>query len=60
MKRPSNMPAPRPMTVSDAHALSGRLERNQRPQSDQVLAVKLIRALLAGRAVDEIIMMQDE
>jgi hypothetical protein len=35
---------PRAFTVADAHALADRLERNQRPQSDQAIAVKLIRA----------------
>ncbi len=47
-------------TVADAHALADRLERNQRPQSDQAMAVKLIRALLAGRAASDIIVLQDE
>ncbi len=47
---------PRTMTVADAHALADRLERNQRPQSNQATAAKLIRALLTGRApVDQII-----
>jgi hypothetical protein len=50
---------PRTFTVADAHALADRLERNQRPQSDQAVAAKLIRALLAGRAAGEVIM-QDE
>ena len=43
----------RTFTVADAHALADRLERNQRLQSDQAMAVKLIRALLAGRAAGE-------
>jgi hypothetical protein len=34
--------------------------RNQRPQSDQAMAVKLIRALLAGRAAGDIITLQDD
>jgi hypothetical protein len=34
--------------------------RNQRPQSDQAMAVKLIRALLAGRAASDVIVLQDE
>jgi hypothetical protein len=46
---------PRAFTVADAHALADRLERNQRPQSDQAMAVKLIRALLAGRNSGEVI-----
>ena len=46
---------PRTFTVADAHALADRLERNQRPQSDQAMAVKLIRALLASRAAGDII-----
>jgi hypothetical protein len=50
--------APRPFTVADAHALADRLERNQRPQSDQAIAVKLIRALLAGRAAGDVIELQ--
>jgi hypothetical protein len=41
-------------------ALADRLERNQRPQSDQAMAVKLIRALLAGRAAGDVIVLQDE
>jgi len=45
---------------ADAHALADRLERNQRPQSDQAMAAKLIRALLAGRAASDIIVLQDE
>jgi hypothetical protein len=51
---------PRPFTVADAHALADRLERNQRPQSDQAMAVKLIRALLAGRAAGDVIVLQEE
>jgi len=51
---------PRTFTVADAHALADRLERNQRSQSDQAMAVKLIRALLAGRAAGDIIEMQGE
>ena len=50
---------PRAFTVADAHALADRLERNQRPQSDGAMAAKLIKALLAGRAADDIITMQD-
>jgi len=50
----------RTMTGADAHALADRLERNQRPQSDQAMAAKLIRALLAGRAAGDIIVLQDE
>ncbi len=51
---------PRTFTVADAHALADRLERNQRQQSDQAIAAKLIRALLAGRAAGDIIGLQDE
>jgi len=51
---------PRTFTVADAHALADRLERNQGPQSDQAIAVKLIRALLAGRAAGDVIVLQDE
>ncbi len=51
---------PRHFTIADAHALADRLERNQRPQSDQAMAVKLIRALLAGRAASDVIVLQDE
>jgi hypothetical protein len=51
---------PRPFTVADAHALADRLERSQRSQNDQAIAVKLIRALLAGRAAGDIIEMQGE
>jgi len=50
---------PHAFTVADAHALADRLERNQRPQSDQAMAVKLIRALLAGRAAGDIIVLDD-
>ena len=57
MRKPST--PPRTLTTADAHALADRLERNQRPQSDQAMAAKLIRALLAGRAADDIITMQD-
>ena len=57
----SKSPAPpRAFTVADAQALADRLERNQRPQSDQAMAAKLIRALLAGRAADDVIVLQDE
>jgi hypothetical protein len=51
---------PRTFTVADAYALADRLERNQRPQSDQAIAVKLIRALLAGRVAGDVIVLQDE
>jgi hypothetical protein len=51
---------PRTLTVADAHALADRLERSQRLQSDQETAVKLIRALLAGRAAGDMIVVQDE
>jgi hypothetical protein len=51
---------PRAFTAAAAHALADRLERNQRPQSDGAIAAKLIRALLAGRAAGEIIVMRDE
>ena len=51
---------PRHFTIADAHALADRLERNQRPQSDQAMAAKLIRALLAGRAPGDIIVLQGE
>jgi hypothetical protein len=51
---------PRAFTVADAHALADRLERNQRPQSDGAMAAKLIRASLAGRAVGDVIVLQDE
>jgi hypothetical protein len=44
---------PRTFTAADAHALADHLERNQRPQSDQAIAVKLIRALLVGRAAGD-------
>jgi hypothetical protein len=53
MRKP--LTPPRPMTVADAHALADRLERNGRPQSDQATAARLIRALLASRAVGNII-----
>ncbi len=57
----SKPPTPhRTFTAADAHALADRLERNQRPQSDQAMAAKLIRALLAGRAAGDIIVLQDE
>jgi hypothetical protein len=37
----SKLPTPpRTFTVADARALADRLERNQRPQSDQALAAK--------------------
>jgi hypothetical protein len=49
----------RSFTIADAHALADRLERNQRPQSDQAMAVKLIRALLAGRGTGDVVV-QDE
>jgi len=49
---------PRPFTVADAHALADRLERNQRPQSDQAIAVKVIGALLASRAAGDVIELQ--
>ncbi len=49
---------PRDFTAADAHALADRLERNQRPQSDQARAAKLIRALLAGRAGGDVIVLQ--
>ena len=45
---------------ADAHALADRLERNQRPQSDQAMAAKLIRALLADRAAGDVIVLQEE
>jgi len=51
---------PRTMMAADAHALADRLERNQRPQSDQAMAAKLIRALLPGRAAGDVIVLQDE
>jgi hypothetical protein len=53
------MPA-RTMTVADAHALADCLERDGRPQSDQVTAAKLIRVLLRGRAAGNIITVQDD
>ena len=43
------------LPTADAHALADRLERNQRPQSDQAIAAKLIRALLAGRDAGDVI-----
>ena len=58
MRKP--LTPPRTFTVADAHALADRLERNQRPQSDQAMAVKLIRALLASRAAGVSITLQDE
>ena len=58
MRKP--LTPPRTFTVADAHALADRLERNRRPESDQAIAVKLIRALLAGRAAGDIIVLQDE
>ncbi len=55
----SKSPAPpRTFTVADAHALADRLERNQRPPSDQTMAAKLIRALLAGRVAGDVIVLQ--
>ena len=51
---------PRHFTAADAHALADRLERNQCSQNDQAMAVKLIRALLAGRGAGDVIMLQDE
>jgi len=51
---------PRTTMAADAHGLADRLERNPRPQSDQAMAAKLIRALLAGRAADDVIVLQDE
>jgi hypothetical protein len=48
------------LPAADAHALADRLERNQRPQSDQAIAAKLIRALFAGRAADDVIELRDE
>jgi hypothetical protein len=51
---------PRTFTAADALALADRLERNQRSQGDQAMAVKLIRALLAGRGVGDVIVLQDE
>ncbi len=56
---PKPLVTPRAFMVADAHALADRLERNQRPQSDQAMAVKLIRALLAGRAAGDNITLQD-
>jgi hypothetical protein len=57
MRKPSA--PPRTFTAADAHALADRLERTQRPQSDQAMAAKLIRALLAGRAAGDVIVLQD-
>ena len=51
---------PRHFTTADAHALADRLERNQRPQNDEAMAVKLIRALFAGRGASDVIVLQDE
>jgi hypothetical protein len=51
---------PRTFTAADAHALADRLERNQRPQSDQAMVAKLIRALIASRAASDVIVLQDE
>lgn len=50
---PKLLTPPRTFTVDDADALVDRLERNQRPQSDQVTAAKLIRALFVGRSAGE-------
>jgi hypothetical protein len=50
----------RTLPATDAHALADRLERNQRPQSDQAIAAKLIRALLAGRDAGDVIELRDE
>jgi len=33
---------------------------SERPQSDQAMAAKLIRALIAGRAASDVIVLQDE
>jgi hypothetical protein len=60
MKHPLTMPAPRPMTVADAHALADRLERVGRPQSDHAMAAKLLRALLHDRAPGDIITAEDD
>jgi hypothetical protein len=51
---------PRTFTAADAHALADRLERKQPSQSDQAMAAKLIRALLAGRAPADVIVLQDD
>jgi hypothetical protein len=56
MRKP---PTP-PRAFAVAHALADRLERDQRPRSDQTMAAKLIRALLAGRAAGDVIVLQDE
>ena len=58
MRKP--LAPPRTFTVADAHAHADRLERNQRPQSDQAMAAKLIRALIAGRAAGDIIVLRDD
>jgi hypothetical protein len=58
MRKP--LTPPRAMTVADGHALADRLERNQRPQSDQAMAAKLIRALLAGRTAGDVTALQEE
>jgi hypothetical protein len=46
--------------MGDARVLADRLERNQRPHSDQAMAAKLISALLAGRAASDVIVLQEE
>jgi hypothetical protein len=51
---------PRILTVADAQALADCLEWSQRSQSGQAMAVKLIRALLAGRTAGDMIVVQDE
>jgi hypothetical protein len=51
---------PRTFTVADAQALADRLERTQRLQGDQAMAVKLIRVPLAGRATGDVIELQGE
>ena len=51
---------PRAFTVADTHALAGRLERNGRPQSDQVTGAKFVRAFLTGHMVGEVIVLQDD
>jgi hypothetical protein len=48
------------LPVADAHALADRLDRNQRPQSDQAMAAKLIRTLIAGQAASDVIVLQDD
>jgi len=60
MTVPKSPTPPRGFTAADAHALADRLERNQRPRSDQALAAKLIQALLARRAASDVIVMQNE